>query len=106
MFLFRCSTYDKIWQDAMAELNEQIHIEDDTLDMEPGEKRPAVSAHGRVMWFGLCVHRLLCVFALAGDKCDCCRSVSTLRVTVHQVPANLPEVGDGVRQHAASAEAT
>jgi IQ and AAA domain-containing protein len=26
----------------MSELNEQIHIEDDTLDMEPGEKRPAV----------------------------------------------------------------
>lgn len=36
------STYDRIWQEAMAELNEQIHVEDDTLDMEPGEKRAGV----------------------------------------------------------------
>lgn len=36
------STYDRVWQEAMSELNEQIHIEDDTLDMEPGEKRGPV----------------------------------------------------------------
>lgn len=41
-FLPPRSTYDRIWQEAMSELNEQIHIEDDTLDMEPGDKRGPV----------------------------------------------------------------
>jgi hypothetical protein len=31
-----------MWQEAMSDLNEQIHIEDDTLDLAPGEKRPTV----------------------------------------------------------------
>ncbi len=35
-------TYDRLWQEAMAELNEQVRIEDDTLDLAPGEKRPTV----------------------------------------------------------------
>ena len=32
-----------MWQEAMSDLNEQIHVEDDTLDLAPGEKRPTVS---------------------------------------------------------------
>lgn len=33
-------TYDRMWQEAVAELNEQIHIEDDTLDREEGAAPP------------------------------------------------------------------
>lgn len=36
------STYDQKWQEAMAELNEQVHIEDDTLDLEEGDEPPPV----------------------------------------------------------------
>mmetsp|Transcript_33895 Transcript_33895/g.44710 ORF Transcript_33895/g.44710 Transcript_33895/m.44710 type:complete len:899 (-) Transcript_33895:293-2989(-) len=31
------ATYDSMWREAMAELNEQVHIEDNTLDEEEGE---------------------------------------------------------------------
>ena len=30
------STYDRLWREAMSELNEQVHIEDPGLDDEEG----------------------------------------------------------------------
>ena len=42
------STYDQKWQEAMAELNEQVHIEDDTLDLEEGDEPPPVRCSQQV----------------------------------------------------------
>jgi hypothetical protein len=33
--------FDLLWQEAMAELNEQVHIEDHTLDLNEEEKKEA-----------------------------------------------------------------
>ena len=33
-------TYDLQWEEAMAELSEQIHIEDHTLDIQEGNPVP------------------------------------------------------------------
>lgn len=41
--LFVCSTYDRRWQEAMAELNEQVHIEDHTL-VENGQDSSTAEA--------------------------------------------------------------
>ena len=41
-------TYDQKWQEAMAELNEQVHIEDDTLDLEEGDEPPPVRCSQQV----------------------------------------------------------
>jgi hypothetical protein len=36
-------TYDQRWQEAMSELNEQVHIEDHTLSADGVEANQAVS---------------------------------------------------------------
>ena len=33
-------TYDMMWAEAMADLNEQIHIEDHTMGVPPGQDEP------------------------------------------------------------------
>jgi IQ and AAA domain-containing protein len=34
------TTYDAMWREAVAELDEQVHIEDNSLDLAPGEAPP------------------------------------------------------------------
>jgi len=44
-------TYDMMWQESMAELNEQVHIEDDTIGLGEKDKPEPVPTHSIVEAF-------------------------------------------------------
>ena len=45
MYMFvEYRTYDDMWREAMNDLSDQVHLEDNTLDLEEGESAPEVSS--------------------------------------------------------------
>jgi hypothetical protein len=73
-----------MWREAMSDLNEQIHVEDDTLDLEPGEKRPNVRAPGMcgaVAWLEVSVNRTAVCWRTAVRVC-CVRADMRSRACV------------------------
>ncbi|CAN0157900.1 unnamed protein product, partial [Scytosiphon promiscuus] len=42
-------TYDLVWRETMAELNEQVHIEDNTLDVAEGNEPPPPPPQATIM---------------------------------------------------------
>lgn len=75
------STYDLSWQEAMGDLNEQIHIEDHTLDVEGDNEVPAPV--GYIKNF---VGFLKCFVATTGDDTG---SFSALRLFVYKVLTDI-----------------
>jgi hypothetical protein len=83
-----------MWQDAMADLNEQLHVEG--ID-EEDDGRKAVSPSPSIPKYS---HSDFLFILFSGfPRCHDLPGLPTLRLFVHQISPNLPSPGELLRLH-------